>query len=596
MFKTDPDNLMREVRAAVEFRRKYTKDFEELLGSYVATSYGAKAATNQYRDNHAFEWLSVNISKIIFDNPKVRAWASGGPNIRILTDGLQLTINQWTREVDLKAILEDIAYDFAFLFGVGLVSREPTGLTRPDGAAAYRPKVTPISPQRFLMDPKCIRWEDARFMGHFYIADKDDLLINAIQKPEEGWDSSAIEAMATGVDRDTRGSVFEGESSVDRDEVCVYELWVPDAMFEGADPNLYSGGIFTLSAKGEGEPLQIRAPRPFFGPKTGPYQRFGGYRVPGSPIPLSPLIAVLPNMREVNEQADAISRGAKSYKKLVAVDASNADAVAKLNSTPHNSIMQIMNLIGEKAPIIPDIEVGGISDQQLKNYEIVRARLDRNSGMSETMRGNTSSDVTATSDAIAQDASDMRIAYLKQKFSEGVRGLLTKVAWYFIHDDEVFQPLQQDQRKPINDPLTGQPMNAPVFIGGVASPEQDITPIIEIEAYSMERTNEALLQQRYTAMLEWVMQMIPQIMANPVGVDWNLLLDKAGDVMNDPDFGRVINVEELKMYAQMVMMMQAQTAAQQPDKSKPDSSGKMSNGKPGNRTGAAVGANAKQGA
>ena len=65
---------------------------------------------------------------------------------------------------------------------------------------------------------------------------------------------------------------------------------------------------------------------------------------------------------------------------------------------------------------------------------------------------------------------------------------------------------------------------------------------LEIEAYSMERTNEALLQKRGAETFQIVMGVAPMIPQAP-WINWKTLFSKAGSVLNDPDLGSIVDIE-----------------------------------------------------
>jgi hypothetical protein len=85
---------------------------------------------------------------------------------------------------------------------------------------------------------------------------------------------------------------------------------------------------------------------------------------------------------------------------------------------------------------------------------------------------------------------------------------------------------------------------------------------MEVEAYSMERTNEALMQKRAMETLQIVTQSAPMMMQMPF-LDWDSLLKIVGDAMNMPELGELIDQQAMQQFIQA--QQQAAAAQQQTD-------------------------------
>ena len=84
---------------------------------------------------------------------------------------------------------------------------------------------------------------------------------------------------------------------------------------------------------------------------------------------------------------------------------------------------------------------------------------------------------------------------------------------------------------------------------------------IDVEAYSMERVSEALLQRRSIELLQ-VIGNVSQAVVQAPHVDWKQVLQVVGNAMNMPNLGDMIDMRAVNQIRQQVQ--QAQAAASQP--------------------------------
>ena len=171
--------------------------------------------------------------------------------------------------------------------------------------------------------------------------------------------------------------------------------------------------------------------------------------------------------------------------------------------------------------------------------------------MHEAQRGVVTGDATATEVQVAESAGSLRFAYIRRRFHEATRRALHNAAWYMYHDSRVVFPLGMDAAKALG-------MGEPYFVGGI--PEQitgaryaDVE--LEIDTYSMERANEAMLQRRALEAYNVITQSAQMMAATPY-VDWSSLLSKLGDAMNIPELGELIDEDQLKAMLQAAQQQQ----------------------------------------
>jgi len=240
------------------------------------------------------------------------------------------------------------------------------------------------------------------------------------------------------------------------------------------------------------------------------------------------------------------------------VDSKSKKLAQDVKSQPHDYVVPVEGL--DRDRVIP-LELGGITNQQVSYIQMARERLDRNSGVHDAMRGNVTGSATATEVSIAEGSSGLRLAHIRQQFQEGVRQVMDSVAWYMFHDERVVFPLGAEAAQALG-------MGEPMFVGGAMPGSRFEDLELEIEAYSMERTNEALQQRRAMEAFQVITNVAQAMPAMPY-VDWGKLLDKLGDAMNMPDLSELVDEQALaqmiqQQQQQQEQMMQQQVAAQTP--------------------------------
>jgi hypothetical protein len=577
MLKDDPKSLHLEVRAAESRRDEALKDFDERLGKYTGPWYKGSDGDGTAKfdpENYAYEYMSYIVPRLVFDNPRVRVKTRRVGTQGSAAEAIQHGLNRWVRDENLNETLIAPAQDFLWNFGIMAVSREegdaeipkevrehiktgrlktrakPTdgvelGMVPVARATPSWPTVKRIPQKRYIEDYLASDRSEIRFQGHKWIRDKEDLLDEAAEFPDRGWNTDVIESMATNNARESERNEGANEDA-QREEVVGYDIWIPERNKEDGDG--YHGRIYTLAVsvgeQGEVSSDFIREDRPFYGPRSGPYVFFGAYDVPDETYSLGPLTATYGQALDLNRHALSLTESAGHYKRGIIVDASKPRLVDAIKNAEHDTVIPIEGF--NKDDVMP-IEIGGPPQDIATYIQIARDRLDRNLGMSDAQRGNVSGQGTATENQIANESATIRVQFLKRRFEDAVTRLLRKVAWYMYHDDEVVFPLGEEAAQ-------GEG-NEPWFVGGNFDPESGATfddLELEIEAYSMERTTEGLLQKRTMEMVGFIGQVAPLMPQTPF-INWAQIFDKLGDSLNMPDLGEMVNTEALMAMAEAQM-------------------------------------------
>ena len=566
MINTDAANLYSEIQSAEKFRDEHLRSYERRKKRYVGPSFLGDETDGFEPENHEFEYVSLLLPKTIFDNPRVRVQAYRPGPIQDIATGIQAGMNRWIRDSHLRRVLVRIGLDNFLCWGMAVVHMEPDKDRLPPAwaqvALPYRPVVERLSPKRVFWDPHALDIAEARFIGHVWVRDKEDLEKIAKEHPEDGWDLEAIKNLAedAGTDKLERDNKYGTPS---RKEVVCYEVYIPGHQIKGepGPDEGFNGAIFTIavgqatSGSMEGKKgVYIRKPRMYYGPVEGPYVLFGTYPVPDSTVPLSSTVAIQAQVETLNMHAKAVMKAATQRKRIAFVSRAEPDLQKKVKRAEDGDVVPVNT--EELNNNLKEVELGGVTPAALNALQIERERRDRISGMSDAMRGNVAGSGTATENAIAAEASTARMAFIKQQFTDSVTELLRKVAWYMYHDDRIVFPVGDEMAAILGTSQQEiyEERGEPWYQGGVP---EDMTGYsfrdldLDIEPYSMERVSEQQMQSRMMQVVQIVTQIIPQAISSPV--DLQALLNVIGNMTNTPDLARVVDIQVARQMQQQML-------------------------------------------
>ncbi len=582
MLKVTAQNLYDEVQAAQRYCEKHREWFGRQVQRYASPFYGRFSGKEEYfPENYYYSYVAHTVARLTAIEPKIRlSTARDQARVQALEDAG----NRWILDTNYQREREKLGTDFCFAWSVAIVTQGArTGFEQAEDPV-MTPKAIRLSPRRFGWDPLSLSIEEARYMYHVMIRDKDDILEDA-KDEKSGWIKENIESVPTDIDAKGLRNKYEYGETPSRNEVIYYEIWVPeytlpedDDFWSGMskeEKTRYNGTIFTVawaSEDGKGQAAYLRDPRPYFGPRWGPYIVGGQYTVPDESAPLSALTANEGQIQELNNQARANNNAAQRRKTLALVDGLKPAMINKLAAAPDGDIVAVSGI--EKNKVV-EIEVGGASqDAQMREFEL-RGRVDRNLAMGDAVRGQVSGAGTATENAIAAQASSALTGFVDMKFMEFEKRLFRSVLWYFDQDERSVLPLGREYG---------------VFVGG-QSPEQMSEGIRRaVKAGYMPRDQgDAMIQmlgqmtdtdeegsgmsfddleihidavrndgsevQKMIAASNAVMQMLPAVMSAPFW-DWKSWLKRWGEAFNMPDLDQYLNLDAAAEMASMNMEMQ----------------------------------------
>lgn len=541
MLDVNPKNLLQEVQTAEEFRDAHIEGMNEQVERYHGPFYDSSKGEFS-PENHYYEYLSLMVPRLVFDNPKVAVKSRRAGTQGDVATAIRHGLNRWVRDVKLRELLTRTATDAMFTYGVVLTSQTEneqvsSNKDRVGSSKPVWPTCARIPQNRFFVDPAASSLEEARFMGHKWIRDKEDLLQMAEDDEDGGWNRGVIAELA---ESDANELGDRPDNLPDRKEIIAYEVWVPEKELDespGREEGFH-GTIYTIGVYETAEDIKsdfIREPRPYYGPRWGPYSFFGVYTVPNRIYPLSPLAAVEGQIQDLNSQAIAATASAQQYKKLVLVDATDPTLANRIRDG-HDSVVLPVNGL-DRQKVVP-AEVGGTTSAQLNHLQVARDRLDRNSGIQEAQRGNVEGVGTATEVQVAAEAATIRINFIKQQFQDGVIRMLRTVAWFMYYDDRVTFPLGEEAANELG-------LVDPWLEGGEHDSDSGATfddLELELEPYSMERTSEGLAQRRSMEAFQLVTNIAGMIPEAP-WVRWPKVLELLGDALNYPKLSEMIDMK-----------------------------------------------------
>ena len=544
-----------ELDGAERYRDRHLSHWDGIIDRMTGPDFRGEGTSNDGDpENFVHQYMALILPRLIYDNPRIRVDSRTPMMHTIFGAQMQAALNTWCRATRVRDTLSRIATDMLVAYGVGMIVNEPMeSMRKVDGGQPWLPRLYRIDPHDFVIDPQASNKEDARYMAHSYRVDRDDLLERA--ESEDGWDVDLIASMSG--DSDDRRKPGENEGP-DRKQCTVYEIWVPEMETEDEvideliDTDLHNGSILTIvrgQATGE-EPATYgfaREPRPYYGPRHGPYMVFGCYSVPDDPYPLSPLVPLLPQIADINDHLRSMTHSASCYKRIIATDSRNQKLANDIRDREDLTVVLSDGL--DASQIVP-IEGGGIKSQQVNYASLTQDRLDRVSGIHDAMRGNITGTATATEINVAESNAGLRIAHIKREFQESVTRAVTAVGWYLFHDQRIVIAAGDSE----NSMLLGL---EPVFEGGSGvGLFEDM--ILSIDAMSMSRVSETQ-QQKHAIELLGVIGGLSQQMAAAPWVDWKQVLTTVGDAMNIPELGSMMDPR--RMEQMMQQQQQAMAAA-----------------------------------
>jgi len=468
----------------------------------LAGPYAYSRLAAEYEpENRLYEFLSYTLPRASFNNPRVRIRSRRTGAADFVARAMQAGMNRMIVDMELRRTVRRGCLDYLLDYSPFLVSPQPQPGMTYSGLPVWWPQLYALDPTVWFMDPMADLLGQARFAGHVYLRDKDQLLEEA-KDDQEDWRLEDVKALTeeAGIEK-VHPDRYDSPA---RGEVALYEVWVPElhADLDVEPDDGYSGTLYTLGcARGQDyqQPYMLRRPRPFYGPRWGPYRLAQFMTVQDIPYGLSPTIVAEAQIRDLAATSRAMLANARAHKTMTTIPAGDPVALAAAQAEGR----YVIPLKGT-SDAIKVIEIGGVTAQQLTHFQMKAQTLDRVLGMADIQRGLVAGQGTASEVLTAQAASDIRTQDITQVFHDHIADCLRTMAWYAYHDDRFLVSLSEEDL-PV-------PLPKPVFRGGKSDGMTFDELELEVEPYSMAHESAQERQGRVAQTVEivgWLAQTIP---------------------------------------------------------------------------------------
>jgi len=487
------------------------RHYVERIGGEAWSTGTVNLRTPWESESFAYEYVDLTHPRLAYDNPRISVKASKeSEKNRKLAKQLGYALTTWCESTEFIDVLDLMAVDYLIAWGVAFVT--PRAMPwQIDNADEDLPRVERVSPLDFVVDPNARTVASAEWLAHRFTCEREALEQYAKAHAADGWNAEAVDRLTS--PRTTRGA---GDDRI----VEAWHVWIRPRRGEKSGRHCIVGEL-TSSADEHAERKAFVLPlREFRGPRSGPYTVLGHRRLDGCPYPVGPVMAVDRQTCEHGANIGALHRGARSYRRKVLHTAELGDLAAKMGDP--DTWAEVVDKIDPTT--FANIETGGIDPHAWPLHAESRQRLDRASGMHDVMRGNLSGNPTATAVAVAESAGSVRISGVRSRWAAGIRNVMQCVAWYVWHETGPEMQLG-------GDAVAGLGTTKPTFSRGRSEPFDVYT--LEIDAYSMERVDSAVLQRRGMMAVDLVLKLSPAMPQLP-HVRWKKLTESLGDLIEFP--------------------------------------------------------------
>lgn len=618
----DPTEIMRLVNATVEEMLPMHRMADEVVASIFDDAYGAGAEYVSsvtprssadlritWPEKVHYEYVEHVAAHLGYRLPRAAARSHRGRRQKATAIGIERGLDRWTREKHiartLNRLLEDMLHGYATAIvvhrandmlgaGQGPRRRLPAQRTevrdgqiladlRPtDEVDAHMPQLVRLHRRNVIWDTLAADAGDRMFVGHRVLLDRARLRRISERAPTaEGYDLEAIDALAKADLQDAMRGRNEGVLGV-RDIVGVWELWFPEWRLDEADEfeqreGIKTHGTLVTVADGNAGGTIVRAPRPYYGYRGGPYIIGGMVDHPEYGVPTSPTVMAHPAAVELNAIASVSVESVRNYKRLLLVDSATQDVARKLRTNPHDYVVEIAGLMQDGKPAVVSLEIGGLTEQMLTARSLQLERYERVSGLSATRRGRAQSGATATGDLIADEGADKRLVRLERPWDQFVEDIYRRAA-FFMYDskqvvfsygeeesEQVARELGLDQPGSLPEEMReqlGAPPDAPAwmpgeelyFRGGRGSEGSFDDLDLSVDVASQRKADDPAQAAAVSAFVAELVQLMPAMAQVPAGVDWASVLSDLAESKGVPHMARYVDVAELLQRPELALM------------------------------------------
>lgn len=544
-----PANMLKECQSAEAHAKKHLAAFPDIVQIMVGSYYrdDMKPLTPS-SENYPYSYLANVKPRLIFNNPRFNCTQETSSLDSKQMISMSKFANAWAVKEKLQAALSPWLTNALLMRGVILTTFEDVDGDEDlpgDQMRRKMPRCHVIEMHRYFRDPVSTPAVKPRYKVHVWVRDLEDV------KKMKGVNKAAVKNLIPDIDLEKlqRPNQRQGVSDMpSRFEVIAYEMWVPECNdYRTGDGRGQHGTIFTIAVGqkiSDGGKVDrynknvgyLFPPRPYYGPKWGPYTELEFIGVPGQTYGTSPVCVVMQQVEEVNAHLAATADAAARMKHLIFVDAANDTLQVATQNSPDGSVIAIPNIT--KDSIIPAL-IGGPAPEQYQYNEVARNRLDRNLGMDSAQRGEPVSGDTATATNVAYETLNIRMNDLKRITAQAVKQIVNTAAWYAWESNNVVMKLGGNDAAEMGFKSGAAFMGGPQ--GGETLPEYDDSAL-ELEPYSMEAVDEEKLAQQVMEAMGLIAQLAQEMQTAP-WLGYDVILEQLGKLRKFDWLHEAINGE-----------------------------------------------------
>lgn len=613
----DLDSLWRLVREAKSDRLPFDQAFRKVEDMFVSRHYGSAGdAGKQNPENVPFAVASLLLPQMVQSAPRYFARADGTFHNEVFAAGSVAALNLVARRGMWHRILRPGAFDYLNSYPAFFVEMSPQRhasvpdavRSRLKGALAasehkddapifqsspmnpappHWPAVRHIQRERWGWDLKARSYDEARFVWWETTYSIEHLKDLAKREPKR-WHKGAIGDLQPSHDTEHLGhgggrySGGSGGRAEDRNEVVVFQVWVPEDEIDGKFPEPGERGvIYTFTVRdGSGQQYAHEIARPyyFYGPPCGPIVTGGQYTVSMESVPLNMLVANMEQVNLVNAVAWAVGNRIKKHKRVYAYDMAIDGDIRAMAQRADGQFQGVTGLVRDSQAAIIPIDMGGVDRADVAHLQLALDGVSRAVlGADESLRGQIGSGSTATEVATATSSTAAKVEFILQGWEQIVVDLGNAVRWYIEHDSRFFAYLDSEGKEAIR-----RRQAQPLVDGGLLTPYEVETALqrsrstpypfqggdltrddagmvdpssveVELEVGSMARKSSAQRRAEESALTQEIAY-IAQMAVQAPHVDWKQRLKSLGEAWGRPGLENLLDEEVASQVAGIQLM------------------------------------------
>lgn len=573
-----PGGLMREVNAYRSATQSWRTKMQNTVAEYETPAASGDVDTTA-PENFKFRFTLHTTARNMSGRPYVRLETRNPIGEQRIAD-LSDSANAWIQSTHYDEVRQRVVADQCLLDqSIVMVAQRPRPGFEQNDDPPKTPSVSRVPPEMYMIDVYAQDKRGARIEGHAVIVDRDDLLREKQSDKEGGWKLDVIARLAPdGPVKDYRPGII---GDIQRKEIVYWELWVPGHTLNDVDPEdkHYHGTVFCVAI--DQEPVFIREPRPYFGPREGPYAIGGTMVVPGKARYISILTAAESRIQQYNAQSRANDTAARNRKSLAIIDSMVEGLNPAIASAYDGQLVPVPG-IAERPNSVQKVEVGGVTVEARTREMELRSSVERDLALSDALQGSTTGNATATENLIAARAGANVASLIDGGVENSDVETLRRVLWYLDNDyrsmvtkdGEVLLGgnTYADKKKALEHAVANGAIDPEQAEQGLAMLDKQEGPMgtlddleVYVDCVRADAAEEARLTVGNNMLLQWAPLLLEGVGQFMPGLQD--FFDRAGRSLRVPEIGKALDVAGSAQVFQE--MQEAEAAAAQEPRSAP---------------------------